>query len=201
MVELEELETYLQENKVEDLVLELTESLLRDRPMDPKRYLLEKLSGDDTLPEWGHLGIGVGAKGVGGNAIMDIPGQHLIRLFESTRSITAEIVPKETINIIIQETIKLLCCDRVSLFVYDKKSSWLILSASNLTKPIRVQPGQGIAGYVFNTQDSVNIPDCYADARFDSSFDKASGYITKSMLVMPIIDFEGISVGALQAIE
>ena len=28
----------------------------------------------------------------------------------------------------------------------------LILTASNLAKPIRVQPGQGIAGHVFETQ-------------------------------------------------
>lgn len=195
-----ELQDYLKDNKIEDLVLELTEALLRDRPTDPKRYLWERLSEDDSVPEWGrHLGVASKSLVVG--QIMDVPGQHLIRLFESTRSITAEIVPKETINIIIQETIKLLNCDRVSLFVFDKKTKWLILSASNLTKPIRVQPGQGIAGHVFQTQDSVNIPDCYEDKRFDPSFDKSTGYRTKSMLVMPIIDFEGESVGALQAIN
>eukprot|EP00397_Hematodinium_sp_SG-2012_P022594 GEMP01023421.1.p1 GENE.GEMP01023421.1~~GEMP01023421.1.p1 ORF type:complete len:450 (+),score=92.22 GEMP01023421.1:163-1512(+) len=199
-MEIEELQEYLKEYKIEDLMLELTEAMLKDRPADPKRYLYERLSQDEGVPEWGrHLGLM--PKSLVGNAIMDVPGHHLIRLFESTRSITAEIVPKETINIIIQETIKLLNCDRVSLFVYDKKTNWLVISASNLNKPIRVQPGQGIAGHVFQTQDSVNIPDCYEDARFDASFDKSSGYRTKSMLVMPIIDFEGESVGALQAIN
>lgn len=76
--------------------------------------------------------------------MMEIPGQHLVRLFESTRSITAEIVPKDTIDIIISETIKLLGCDRVSLFVYSPKLATLVLTASNLSKPIRVLPGQGI---------------------------------------------------------
>lgn len=123
------------------------------------------------------------------------------RLFESTRSITAEIVPKETINIIIAETAKLLVCDRVSLFVYNPKIKMLILTASNLAKPIRVQPGQGIAGHVFETQETVNIKDCYQDARFDPSFDKATGYHTKSLLVMPIVDFESETVGVLQAIN
>merc|ERR1719236_373979 len=118
------------------------------------------------------------------NAIMEVPGHHLIRLFEATRSITAEIVPKETINIVIRETIKLLNCDRVSLFVFDKRINMLVLNASNLEFPIRVNPGQGIAGHVFSTQETVNIPECYEDPRFDPGFDKVTGYRTKSMLTM-----------------
>merc|ERR1719230_2232209 len=106
----------------------------------------------------------------------EVPGRLLINLFEATKNITSEIVPKETINIIIQETIKLLQCDRVSLFVYDKRIDMLVLNASNLEQPIRVKPGQGIAGHVFKTRDIVNIPNCYADKRFDQTFDKATGY-------------------------
>ena len=92
-----------------------------------------------------------------------------------TRAITAEIVPKDTIDIIIRETAKLLKADRVSLFVYNPRLKMLILTASNLAKPIRVQPGQGIAGHVFSTQETINIPDCYKDERFDPGFDKLTG--------------------------
>ena len=55
------------------------------------------------------------------NTLMDVPSQYLMALFESTKKITGEIVPKDAINIIMTETIKLLDCDRCSLFVYDKK--------------------------------------------------------------------------------
>jgi adenylate cyclase len=110
-------------------------------------------------------------------------------------------VPKDAINIIITQTIKLLNCDRVSLFVFDRRINMLVLNASNLTVPIRVQPGQGIAGHVFTSQETVNIPDCYSDARFDQSFDKATGYHTKCLLTMPIVDFEGETMGVLQAIN
>merc|ERR1719230_1385580 len=127
---------------------------------------------------------------VGQDMTQDLGGQHLIRLFEATKNITSEIVPKETINIIIQETIKLLRCDRVSLFIYDKRIDMLVLNASNLSQPIRVKPGQGIAGHVFKTQETVNIPDCYQDSRFDTSFDKMTGYRTNNLITMPIVDFE-----------
>jgi len=131
----------------------------------------------------------------------EVPGRLLTKLFEATKHITAEIVPSETIRVIINETIKLLNCDRVSLFVFDKRLEMLVLNASNLDVPIRVKPGQGIAGHVFSTQQVVNIPDCYVDDRFDKSFDTMTGYRTNHLLCMPIVDFEGECMGVLQAIN
>merc|ERR1719272_1451836 len=129
------------------------------------------------------------------------PGRLLSRLFEGTKKIHAEIMPKEVITLIMGETMSLLNCDRVSLFIYDKRLNMLKLNASNLDVPIRVKPGQGIAGAVFTTKETINIPDCYADSRFDQTFDKMTGYTTRCLLTMPIIDFEGECQGVLQAIN
>eukprot|EP00392_Amoebophrya_sp_AT5.2_P009217 g9245.t1 len=118
-MEAEAIQLYLQEHHIEDIVLELTESLLKEKPLQPKKWLLGKLEEE--------IGDGHSRNSHSGT-IIDVPSQ----LFESTRSITAEIVPKETINIIIAETAKLLVCDRVSLFVYNPKIKMLILTASNL---------------------------------------------------------------------
>lgn len=134
-------------------------------------------------------------------AASEVPGRLLTKLFESTKKITSEIVPSDTIRIIIDETIKLLECDRVSLFVYDKRINMLVLNASNLEVPIRVKPSQGIAGHVFTTHETINIADCYSDSRFDQSFDKMTGYKTKHILAMAIVDFEGDHMGVLQAIN
>jgi len=46
----------------------------------------------------------------------------------------------------------------------------------------------------------VNIPDCYQDSRFDPGFDKLTGYHTKSLLTMPIVDFENETMGVLQVL-
>jgi len=54
---------------------------------------------------------------------------------------------------------------------------------------------------VFTTQQTVNIPDCYNDSRFDQTFDNQTGYRTKSLLTMAIVDFEGECMGVLQAIN
>ena len=54
-------------------------------------------------------------------------------------------------------------------------------------KPFRLPIGQGISGWVAQTGQPVLIPDCYSDPRFDPSFDKRSGYKTRSMLCVPMI--------------
>ena len=41
--------------------------------------------------------------------------------------------------------------------------------------PVRVAPGQGIVGHVFSAMETINIQDCHSDARFDTSFDRATG--------------------------
>jgi len=164
-------------------VAEVVQALLETKPENPRRWLLDRL--EQELSEEND----------------DLLESDLHRLFAASRKITAEIVPQETIGIVISETVQLLSCDTVSLFVLDKKASVLRLYASNLSTPIVVKMGQGIAGYVFDRLETVNIPDCYKDPRFDSSFDKVSGYYTRTVLAAPILDYEGNCVGVLQAIN
>jgi len=58
---------------------------------------------------------------------------------------------------------------------------------SEEVKPFRLAIGKGIAGWVAKTGKPVLIQDAYADDRFDPSFDKRSGFITRSMLCVPMV--------------
>mmetsp|Transcript_149793 Transcript_149793/g.276322 ORF Transcript_149793/g.276322 Transcript_149793/m.276322 type:complete len:488 (-) Transcript_149793:114-1577(-) len=203
MVEAEErdaLQAYIKKHNIEDLVQRLVEGLLRDKPeVRPKEHWAHMLRIDKIRAE--HKDEADYKLDEEAATASEVPGRLLTKLFEVTKRITSEIVPKETIKIIITETIGLLNCDRVSLFVYDRRINMLVLNASNLDVPIRVKPGQGIAGHVFTTHETVNIPDCYMDSRFDQAFDKMTGYKTRNLLTMPIVDFEGECMGVLQAIN
>jgi len=202
MAETEALQSYIREHKIEELVMGLVEGLLRSRPQKrPKEFWVEMLSKELKGDDGGGSPSRAPAPAPGSNQGSEVPGHLLVRLFEATRNITSEIVPREAIGTIIRETINMLDCDRASLFVFDKRIDMLVLNASNLKHPIRVKPGQGITGHVFTTQDTVNIPDCYKDSRFDQGFDKQTGYTTRNMLTMPIIDFENEVMGVLQAIN
>lgn len=181
--EKEALNQYIASNGVENAIQEVIQALVAAKPDNPKEWLLEHLEKELS------------------NQSQDLSESDLHRLFAATQKITREIVPQDAIDSVIRETLVILNCDRVSLFVIDKKMSMLRLYASNLATPIMVSPGQGIVGSVFNQGQTVNIPDCYADMRFDKSFDQKTGYVTKSLIAVPIVDFEGNTVGVIQAIN
>ena len=67
-------------------------------------------------------------------------------------------------------------------------------------KPFRLPIGKGISGWVAQTGKPVLIPDCYSDPRFDPSFDKRSGYRTRSMLTVPMI-YQSKTLGVMSIIN
>ncbi|RPJ07423.1 MAG: GAF domain-containing protein [Spirochaetaceae bacterium] len=65
---------------------------------------------------------------------------------------------------------------------------------------------KSIAGYVAATGAVINIPDVYktgksAPYQYDSSYDKLSGYMNKSMLAIPLRTITGRIVGVIQVIN
>lgn len=66
---------------------------------------------------------------------------------------------------------------------------------------VRVAWGTGIAGYVAESGDPVNIPDAYQDERFNNEIDILTGYRTKALLCMPIKDGSGDVIGVAQVIN
>ena len=60
--------------------------------------------------------------------------------------------------------------------------------------------GEGIAGWVALNRQPLLVPDCYADERFNPDFDKQSGFVTRSMLCVPMLKDEKL-VGVIQVIN
>jgi transcriptional regulator with GAF, ATPase, and Fis domain len=201
-------EAYAHEADLEGVIRDYVKGVVEERPADVMRYWYDRLyqemkddEDDEEDMEKEEEDDDESVDGEANHWVKDVPGTALRQLFEATKRITKEIVPKDSVNAVITETINLLKCDRVSVFIYDPKIDMLILSASNLPKPLRVKRGQGIAGSVFEMKETVNIPDCYSDPRFDRTLDLQTGYTTKCMVVVPILDYERNSVGVLQAIN
>ena len=53
---------------------------------------------------------------------------------------------------------------------------------------IRLPNHLGIAGAVFTSGKTINIPYAYADLRFNPAFDKKTGFFTRSILCVPIVN-------------
>ena len=53
----------------------------------------------------------------------------------------------------------------------------------------------------FNPARTINIPHAYADLRFNPAFDKKTGYFTRSLLCVPVINKNGKIIGVTQALN
>jgi phosphoserine phosphatase len=96
---------------------------------------------------------------------------------------------------------QVLGAERGSVWLYDEATNELVLEVATGIKPIRVPSGSGLVGACARERSIINVPDCYADSRFDPSVDKASGYRTHCMLTLPLVDHKDALVGVMQVLN
>ena len=104
---------------------------------------------------------------------------------------------------IVTEAAKMLRADRATLFLNDEKTKELFsrVAMGDSVGEIRLPNHVGIAGAVFTSGQTVNIPYAYADLRFNPAFDKKTGYFTRSILCVPIANKAGKIIGVTQVLN
>jgi adenylate cyclase len=104
---------------------------------------------------------------------------------------------------VVTEAAKMLQADRATLFLNDEKSSELFsrVAMGASVGEIRMPNHVGIAGAVFTSGQTINIPYAYADLRFNPAFDKRTGYFTRSILCVPIFNKAGKAIGVTQVLN
>ena len=117
--------------------------------------------------------------------------------------ITSELELPKLLNKVMSEATRLLNAERSTLFLNDPKSGELFsyVGAGLDQVQIRLPNTAGIAGAVFTTTESINIPYAYADLRFNPSFDRQTGFFTRSILCVPVVNKEGGVIGVTQALN
>ena len=113
--------------------------------------------------------------------------KRLHSLLDVTQTLSSVIDLDTLLFRIMDEVRQNLHADRCTVFLLDteKNELWSKV-AIGLKKEIRFPADKGIAGYVATSGDVLNIPDAYADPRFNPEIDKKTGYRTRNMLTMPM---------------
>ncbi|MBI1913626.1 MAG: GAF domain-containing protein [Planctomycetes bacterium] len=117
--------------------------------------------------------------------------------------ISSEIQLGRLLQMIMSMVTKILNAERSTLFLNDEKTNELYtevgegLGATRIRFPNRM----GIAGTVFQTGETVNIPYAYADLRFNPAFDKQTGFFTRSLLCVPVTNKAGKAIGVTQVLN
>lgn len=66
---------------------------------------------------------------------------------------------------------------------------------------LEIPNDKGIASEVFKTKKSMIVNDAQNNKHFNESIDKASGYVTKSILAVPILGYGNRILGVMQLIN
>jgi len=134
------------------------------------------------------------------------PGSANERLFPVLLEIMAAISDHnldKLLQTITKGASSVLGAERSTLFVVDrnKKQIWSKVAQGAGITEIRIPLGAGIAGHVALTGEIINIPNAYADPRFNREIDKRTGYTTRSILCMPMKDATDRIIGVFQLLN
>ncbi len=93
--------------------------------------------------------------------------------------------------------------ERATIFLVDAATGELRshVASPSETPEIRLSRGQGIAGSVALSGKPIHVPDTRVDDRFYGAVDKRTGFTTRSVLAVPIVDARRATRGVLQAIN
>jgi GAF domain-containing protein len=117
--------------------------------------------------------------------------ERLHRILEAAKLLNSTLDINELTQIILRIVRDEVGVDRGTVFVVEREKN-LIRSvvAQDVENEIMVPIGTGIAGTVAATGQVIDIPDVYADPRFDPRYDPMLGYRTTDIYCMPIVNRE-----------
>ena len=91
--------------------------------------------------------------------------------------------------------------DRASFWKWDKKNHKLLTAAATGTTQIVIDDTSGLVGRALSENRTIVTNDPYNHPDFNSAVDKKTGYVTKSVLVLPVANCRGEIIGAFQVIN
>jgi adenylate cyclase len=126
-----------------------------------------------------------------------------MRFLDLVSDVTSDFELGAMLAKIVGEAARMLQADRATLFLNDEKKSELFsrVAMGGSVGEIRMPNHLGIAGAVFTSGQTINIPYAYADLRFNPAFDKRTGYFTRSILCVPIVNKAGRTIGVTQVLN
>jgi len=134
---------------------------------------------------------------------MEVTRQREIEFLNIVSDMTSELELTRLLQRVMSEATRMLDAERSTLFINDEKTNELFSHVGEGldSVEIRLPNHLGIAGAVFTSGDTVNIPYAYADLRFNPGFDKQTGFFTRSILCVPVVNKAGKVIGVTQALN
>jgi signal transduction histidine kinase/CheY-like chemotaxis protein len=134
-----------------------------------------------------------------------LESEALFRVMDMGVMVNMSLNLAEVLNLIMKSANQLTGSVASTLMLLEEETSELIFSVPTGPKEdqitdIRIQPGQGIAGWVAEHERPVIIHDVSKDPRFYDGVDRLSGFKTESVLAVPLKTKNKL-IGVLEAVN
>jgi len=131
----------------------------------------------------------------------EIGREALERILEVTRQLARPLDLHEMLGQVVEAGLSVLGADRGTVFLYDPDRDELFSTVATGTDTLRIPADRGIVGECIRSRQVINVPDCYADPRFNRDVDRKTGYHTRCLLTVPLVGHDDHLVGVLQVLN
>ncbi len=125
----------------------------------------------------------------------------LARILDVTRQLAAPFDLDTMLAQVVDAAKMVIEAEGGSVWLADQETQELVMRVGSGIATVRVPMGRGIVGECARSRAVINVPDAYADPRFNPEFDKRSGYRTRCLLTLPLIGHDDALVGVLQIVN
>lgn len=124
-------------------------------------------------------------------------------LLEISRTLNAKTNLDELLSAIVDLACEVLNSERGTLFILDKKKKelWSKVGTGIEMREIRFPADKGIAGEVASTSRIINTSDPYSHPKFNSNIDFETGFKTRSLLCVPMKNFNNELIGVFELLN
>ncbi|MBC8366929.1 SpoIIE family protein phosphatase [bacterium] len=108
---------------------------------------------------------------------------------------------KQMLTEVANAACEVMQAERCTVWLYDDEAKEYVTEVVIGMESIRIPSDRGLVGSCGDSREVINVPDCYADSRFDPSTDKESGYRTRCLLSVPLVGLDDKLIGVLQILN
>ena len=132
--------------------------------------------------------------------------ENLARIIEIGNIINSSLDLNKILEMVMKISKSMLNAEACSIILFDKETTNLVHKVvlkkrGNISKQsFEMDEGKGVLKWVIDHKESIIINDAYSDERFYNKFDEIPGFVTNTMLCIPLKVKEGI-IGAAQVIN
>ena len=131
----------------------------------------------------------------------DLALRRLGSITETMSRLCAETRLPAVLDLLTALTRELVNCDRVSFWFWDKPAGKLWTLAASSSGRLTLPDNYGLVAETVRSGEVQRIDDVYADRRFNPAVDRQTGYRTRSLLTIPLLNSRSEVIGAYQCIN